>query len=129
VRVRGIDPIATPHWPLPIEKARFVGEGITMVVAESIDAAKDMAERVHIAYEPLPALSHAVDAIKPGAPIVWDEAPDNLCIDVEAGDATATSTAFARAAHIVRLDSTWRGARAVNEASPGNAVEDRAFAA
>jgi len=28
----------------------------------------------------------AVDAIKPGAPVLWDEAPDNLCIDVEAGD-------------------------------------------
>jgi aerobic carbon-monoxide dehydrogenase large subunit len=65
-----------------------------------------MAERVHIDYEPLPAISRAVDAIKPGAPALWDEAPDNLCIDIEAGDATATSTAFARAAHVVRLD-TW----------------------
>jgi aerobic carbon-monoxide dehydrogenase large subunit len=106
VRVRGIDPIATPHWPLPIEKARFVGEGVAIVVAESIDAAKDMAEAVHINYEPLPAVSHAVDAIKPSAPVVWDEARNNLCMDVEAGDAAATSIAFAGAAHIVRLD-TW----------------------
>jgi carbon-monoxide dehydrogenase large subunit len=86
VRLRGMDPIAPPHWPLPIEKARFVGEGVAMVVAESIAAAKDMAERVHIDYEPLPAVSRAVDAIKPGAPVLWDEAPDNLCIDIEAGD-------------------------------------------
>ena len=106
VRVRGIDPIAPPHWPLPIEKARFVGEGVAMVVAESIDAARAMAEQVHIDYEPLPAVSHAVDAIKPSAPVVWKEARDNLCIDVEAGDSAATSIAFARAAHIVRLD-TW----------------------
>ena len=106
VRLRGMDPIAPPHWPLPIEKARFVGEGVAMVVAESIAAAKDMAERVHIDYEPLPAISRAVDAIKPGAPALWDEAPDNLCIDIEAGDAAATSTAFARATHIVHLD-TW----------------------
>ena len=106
VRLRGMDPIAPPHWPLPIEKARFVGEGVAMVVAESIAAAKDMAERVHIDYEPLPAVSRAVDAIKPGAPVLWDEAPDNLCIDIEAGDAATTSTAFARAAHVVRLD-TW----------------------
>jgi hypothetical protein len=68
VRFRGMDPIAPPHWPLPIEKARFVGEGVAMVVAESIAAARDMAERVHIDYEPLPAVSRAVDAIKPGAP-------------------------------------------------------------
>ena len=106
VRLRGMDPIAPPHWPLPIEKARFVGEGVAMVVAELIAAAKDMAERVHIDYEPLPAVSRAVEAIKPGAPVLWDEAPDNLCIDIEAGDAATTSTAFARAAHIVRLD-TW----------------------
>jgi aerobic carbon-monoxide dehydrogenase large subunit len=76
-RVRGIDPIATSHWPLPIEKARFVGEGIAMVVADSIGAAKDMVERVRIDYEPLPAVSHAVDAIEPSAPVVWDEARDN----------------------------------------------------
>src|SRR5580692_8890943 len=106
VRLCGMDPIAPPHWPLPIEKARFVGEGVAMVVAESIAAAKDMAERVHVDYEPLPAVSRAVEAIKPGAPVLWDEAPDNLCIDIEAGDAAATSAAFARAAHIVRLD-TW----------------------
>jgi CO/xanthine dehydrogenase Mo-binding subunit len=106
VRLRGVDPIAPPHWPLPIEKARFVGEGVAMVVAESIAAAKDMAERVDIDYEPLPAVNRAVEAIKPGAPVLWDEAPDNLCIDIEAGDAATTSTAFARAAHIVRLD-TW----------------------
>ena len=89
VRLRGMDPIAPPHWPLPIEKARFVGEGVAMVVAESIAAAKDMAERVHIDYEPLPAVSRAVEAIKPGAPVLWDEAPDNLCIDIEAGDAAS----------------------------------------
>ena len=65
VRLRSMDPIAPPHWPLPIEKARFVGEGVAMVVAESIAAAKDMAERVHIDYAPLPAISRAVDAIKP----------------------------------------------------------------
>jgi aerobic carbon-monoxide dehydrogenase large subunit len=106
VRLRGADPIVTPHWPLPVEKARFVGEGIVMVVAESIAAAKDMAERVRIDYEPLPAVARAVDSIRPGAPVLWDQAPDNLCIDVEAGDAARTSDAFARAAHVVRLE-TW----------------------
>jgi len=106
VRLRDADPISTPHWPLPVEKARFVGEGVAMVVAETIAAAKDMAERVRIDYEPLPAVARAVDAIKPGAPALWDQAPGNLCIDVEAGDAAATANAFARAAHVVRLE-TW----------------------
>ncbi len=42
----------------------------------------------------------------PGSPTLWDEAPDNVCIDIEVGDAAATAAAFARAAHVVRLD-TW----------------------
>ena len=106
VCLRGAGVIATPHWPLPVEKARFVGEAIAMVVGESIAAARDMAERVHIDYEPLPAVVRASDATRPGAPPLWDKAPDNLCIDVEAGDPAATMAAFAGAAHVVRLN-TW----------------------
>jgi aerobic carbon-monoxide dehydrogenase large subunit len=99
-------PITTPHWPLPLDKARFVGEAVVMVVAETIAAAKDMAEKVRVDYEPLPAVAHASDAIKQNAPLLWGEAPGNLCIDIEAGDEEATTAAFARAAHVVRLE-TW----------------------
>jgi carbon-monoxide dehydrogenase large subunit len=106
VRLRGAVPITTPHWPLPREKARFVGEGVALVVADSIAAAKDMAERVAVDYEVLPAVTRAADAVKPGAPALWDEAPDNLCIDIEVGDAAQTAAAFTRAAHVVRLE-TW----------------------
>jgi carbon-monoxide dehydrogenase large subunit len=105
VRLRA-GPITPPHWPLPVERTRFVGEAVAMVVADSIAAAKDMAEQVHVDYAPLPAVARAADATRPGAPPLWDEAPDNLCIDIEAGDAEATAAAFARAAHVVRLD-TW----------------------
>jgi carbon-monoxide dehydrogenase large subunit len=105
VRVRGA-PITTPHWPLPAETTRFVGEAVAMVVAETIAAAKDMAERLRVDYAPLPAVARASDATKPDAPRLWDEAPDNICIDIDAGDAEATAAAFARAAHVVRLD-TW----------------------
>jgi aerobic carbon-monoxide dehydrogenase large subunit len=105
VRLRA-GPITPPHWPLPPETARFAGEAVAMVVADSIAAAKDMAEQVHVDYAPLPAVARAADATRPGAPSLWDEAPDNLCIDIEAGDAEAAAAAFARAAHVVRLD-TW----------------------
>src|SRR5262249_58588857 len=96
VRKRG-GPITTPHWPLPAQTTRFVGEAVAMVVAESIAAAKDMAERVHIDYDPLPAVARADDAIKQNAPALWEEAPGNICIDIEAGDAEATAAAFAPA--------------------------------
>jgi aerobic carbon-monoxide dehydrogenase large subunit len=98
--------ITTPHWPLPIDTARFVGEAVAMVVAETIAAAKDMAEKVAVDYQPLPAVARASDATKQNAPMLWDEAPGNLCVDIEAGDAEATAAAFARAAHVVRL-TTW----------------------
>ena len=104
-RVRG-EPITTLDYPMPHDKARFVGEPVAMVVAETVDQAKDAAELIEIAYEPLPAVVRAADALKPGAPRLWDNAPDNLCVDIKVGDEAATAEAFGRAAHIVRLN-TW----------------------
>jgi hypothetical protein len=50
-------------------------------------------------------LGELTDAVKPDAPRLWDNAPDNLCADIEVGDEAATTQAFRCAAHIVRLDS------------------------
>src|SRR5215468_6951502 len=105
-RLCGTPPIATRHYPLPADRARFVGEPVALVVAETIAAAKDAAELIDVTYEPLPAVVRAADAVAFGAPTLWDEAPDNVCIDIEVGDAAATEAAFARAAHVVQLD-TW----------------------
>jgi len=105
-RLCGGPPIATRHDPLPADKTRFAGEPVALVVAETIAAAKDATELVDVTYEPLPAVVRAGDAVAPGAPTLWDEAPDNVCIDIEVGDAAVTAEAFARAAHVVRLD-TW----------------------
>ena len=106
VRVRGFDPITTQDYPMPPDKARFVGEAVAMVVAETVDQAKDAAELLEITYEPLPAVVRAAEAVKSDAPRLWDNAPDNVCADIEVGDEAATAAAFQRAAHIVRLD-TW----------------------
>src|SRR6266446_6977289 len=106
VRKRGLEPITTLDHPLPADKVRFVGEPVAMVVADTIAAAKDAAERVDISYEPMPVVARAVDALAPDAPLLWKNAPGNLCVDIELGDETATAAAFARAAHVVRL-STW----------------------
>src|SRR6266403_3806463 len=54
----------------------------------------------------MPVVARAVDALAPDAPLLWENAPGNLCVDIELGDETATAVAFARAAHVVRL-STW----------------------
>jgi hypothetical protein len=106
VRVRGFEPIKTRDYPMTPAKVRFVGEPVAMVVAETVDQAKKAAELLEIDDEPLPAVVRAADALKPDAPRLWDNAPDNLCIDIEVGDEAATAEAFGRAAHIVPLD-TW----------------------
>jgi aerobic carbon-monoxide dehydrogenase large subunit len=95
----------TEHYPLPTDKARFVGEAVAIVIAETLHAAKDGAERVEIDYEVLPAVTTTVAAARQDAPHVHD-APTNVCLDAELGDAAATEAAFARAAHITRFE-TW----------------------
>jgi carbon-monoxide dehydrogenase large subunit len=96
---------AARHYPLPADRARFVGEAVAMVVAETVAIAKDAAERVEIDYEPLDAVIDAVAAAEPDAPQLWDGA-ENVLIDAQVGDAAATAAAFAEAAHVVKL-KTW----------------------
>ena len=105
-RLAGTGPITTRHYPLPTDRVRFVGEAVALVVAETIAKAKDAAELLDIRYDVLPAVARATDAARAEAPQLWDEAPGNVCLEIEVGDAAATEAAFARAAHVVRLD-TW----------------------
>jgi aerobic carbon-monoxide dehydrogenase large subunit len=102
----GSDKRVSPHLPLPTDRARFVGEAVAMVLAETVAIAKDAAELVAVEWEPLEAVTHAIVAIEAAAPLLWDAIPENVSIDASVGDAIATEAAFAKARHIVRLD-TW----------------------
>ncbi len=97
-------PVA-PHHVLPTDRVRHVGTAVAFVIAETIAAAKDAAEKVVVDYEPLPAVTQGRTAVEPSAPRLYDNLP-NVMIDAEVGDAKATADAFARAAHVTRLD-TW----------------------
>ncbi len=97
-------PVA-PHPVLPTDRVRHVGTAVAFVIAETIAAAKDAAEKVIVDYEPLPAVTQGKTAVEPSAPRLYDDLP-NIMIDAEVGDAKATADAFARAAHVTRLD-TW----------------------
>jgi carbon-monoxide dehydrogenase large subunit len=99
------DKFLSPHRVLPSDKARFAGEAVAVVVADSLAIAKDAAERVLVAFEPLPAVADTVKAAAPDAPRLWDEASSNVCIDAHVGDAVATQAAFAQAAHVVEFQS------------------------
>ena len=93
-----------PHMLLPADKARHVGEAVAMVVAETKNQAMDAAEAVEVDYEELPFVIHSEEAIKPGAPAVWDELPSNMPVETWFGDRAATDKAFAQADHVVKLD-------------------------
>jgi carbon-monoxide dehydrogenase large subunit len=96
---------AKPLRPvLAADKVRFVGDPVAFVVAESPVLARDAAEAVVIEYDVLPSVTDAAKALEIDAPRVWDDIPGNLCVDVEAGDARGVEDAFARAAHVTRVD-------------------------
>ena len=95
---------AGPHMLLPADKARHVGEAVAMVVAETRAQAMDAAEAVEVEYEELPFVVHSEDALKPGAPLVWDEIPGNVPCDTTFGDKASTDRAFEQAAHVVKAE-------------------------
>jgi carbon-monoxide dehydrogenase large subunit len=89
------------HWPLARDKARYAGDGVAVVLAESRALAKDAAELVEVDYEPLPAVTDVAEALADGAPVVHDDVGTNRCYDwtLTGGDA---ERAFAEAAVTVR---------------------------
>jgi carbon-monoxide dehydrogenase large subunit len=96
-------PMFAPQRPaLVVDRVRYVGDPVAMVVAETLAQAKDAAELVAVEYEPLPSVTATDEATKPGAPAVWDECPDNISNVLERGNKAATEAAFAKAARIVR---------------------------
>ncbi len=100
-------------------KVRAVGDRVAFVVAETLQQARDAAELVEVEYEPLPAVIAVEDALKPGAPAVWDEAPDNVAVTLMMGDKDATDAAFAAAKHVVSL-------KLINNRIIANSIEPRA---
>src|SRR5262249_23426314 len=95
-------PMFAPQRPaLVVDRVRYVGDPVAMVIAESLDMARDAAECVAVDYRPLPAVTSVAEAARPGAPVLWNENPDNISHSYERGDHQATAAAFARAARIV----------------------------
>lgn len=96
-------PLHTPRPGLARGKVRHVGEAVVMVVAETRAQAEDAAARVELDIVELPAAVTLADALAPGAPTVWDDAPGNIGQVWHKGDREAADAAFAAAAHVTRL--------------------------
>jgi carbon-monoxide dehydrogenase large subunit len=93
-----------PRRLLAHEIVRFAGEPIAAVVATSRIMAQTAAEAIAVEYDALPSVVDPIAAIKPGAPVVWPDAPDNIVAAMSYGDAAKVEAAFASAAHVVSLD-------------------------
>jgi carbon-monoxide dehydrogenase large subunit len=115
-----------PRYPLTPDVARFVGDAVAMVVAETRNQAKDAAERVEVEWEPLPAVADAESSARADAPHVWPPAfaPEfgNIAAYYQCGDAAIVDAAFAQAHRVVRL-------RVVNNRVISNPIEPRSAAA
>ncbi len=93
---------AVPHYPMTRDRARYVGDQVAVVVAETNAEARDAAELVEVDYEVLDAvidLTTAMESVQ-----IHDEAPNNLCYDWELGDEAQVDAAFATAHHISKLE-------------------------
>jgi aerobic carbon-monoxide dehydrogenase large subunit len=93
----------TMHMPLAVDRVRFVGERVAVVIAESEDQARDAAEHVIIDYADLPAVVMAADAVKDGAPLVHDEAENNVSFTLRLGNGDETDAAIKGAHHVTRI--------------------------
>ncbi|MDE2227982.1 MAG: xanthine dehydrogenase family protein molybdopterin-binding subunit [Alphaproteobacteria bacterium] len=109
-----------PHPVLASGKVRHVGDPVAVVIAESKAAAEEAAERVDVTYKELPSVTAVDAAVKPGAPQLYDAVKGNLCYDWHIGDKAAADAAFAKAAHVTKLDI-------VNNRLVPNAMEPRAY--
>ena len=87
--------------PLVKGHVKMVGDYVALIVAETIEQAKDAAELIEVDYEPLPTVSTPVDALAPGAPLVWPECENNICFVHLVGDKDATDAAFDNADHVI----------------------------
>jgi carbon-monoxide dehydrogenase large subunit len=92
-----------PQRPaLCVDRVRYVGDPVALIVAHSLNQAKDAAELVAVDYQPLASVTDTAKAALPGSPAVWDECPDNISHVLALGDKTKTDAAFATADHVLK---------------------------
>ncbi len=123
INIDGTQQFSPPHSVIAVDRVRHVGEPIAVVIAESLAQARDASELIEVEIDDLPAVANIERAIAPGAPQIWDHGPPgNQAFHWQIGTKDATEAAFAKAAHIARLDL-------VNSRVISNPMEPRAATA
>jgi aerobic carbon-monoxide dehydrogenase large subunit len=122
VNFKNGDTMKEPKHPLLVaDKVRHVGDAVAIVIAESQEQAVDAAETVVVEYEELPCVVDAAKAAQPGAPLVHDDVPNNICYDWALGNPIEeVNAAMSSAAHVTTLEF-------VNQRLVPNAIEPRCY--
>lgn len=115
-----VEPMPVPVLPLDI--VRHVGEAVAFIVAETLDQARDAAEAIDIAWDPLPSVTGIEEALSDGAPLVWPDREGNVAFEAGQGDAEKTEKAFAKADRTISVT-------VVNNRLASNYMETRACVA
>ncbi|MEH6753105.1 MAG: xanthine dehydrogenase family protein molybdopterin-binding subunit [Alphaproteobacteria bacterium] len=110
--------IYPPQYALTSDRARYVGDPVAFVIAETLDQAKDAAEAIEVDYAPLPSVVGTDKAMDDGVVQLFDDVPKNFLFQAQIGDSEATSKAFAEAAHVSTV-------RLVNQRIVQNSMEVR----
>jgi carbon-monoxide dehydrogenase large subunit len=110
---------APPFPALVSDRVRCVGDCVAFVVAESRALAQDAAELIEVDYEPLDAVTDTEFAASGNAPLVWDDAADNIAFVHLVGDKAAANAAFEAADHVISKKFV------INRVAPA-AIEPRA---
>lgn len=115
-----VKPLPVPV--LPLDTVRHVGEAVAFIVAETLEQARDAAEAVDIAWDPLPSIIGISEALAEGAPLVWPDREGNVAFEAGQGDAARTEKAFAKADRTISVT-------VVNNRLASNYMETRACVA
>lgn len=94
------------YYPIAIDRVRFVGEPVAVVVADSRYIAEDACDLIEVEYEPLPAAADIESAMAPGAPLLHEKAGSNVVNQrtFRYGD---PEVAFASADRVFEFDYTY----------------------
>lgn len=117
-RPDGTPLVYPPQFALTSDRARYVGDPVAFVVAETPNQARDAAEAVVVDYAPLPAVVDTAGAMDEGAVQIWDDVPDNFLFQAQIGDRAKADAVFAAAAHVAKV-------RLVNQRIVQNSMEAR----
>ena len=122
VNFKNGDTMKEPKHPLLVaDKARHVGDAIAIVIAESKEEATEAAQAVQVEYDELPCMVDAYKATLPGAPLVHEDVPNNICFDWALGNPIEeVNDAIAKSAHVTTLEF-------VNQRLVPNAIEPRSY--